>query len=152
MNMQRCARCGKKFDNVRGKCPTCGWESRLGSQADTAQPDGESLTLEEIVGLIEALEGEVNNGGFHQYFYNSAGDNTPETIQALETIGALAMADIVKRAADKFPAGMPPKDRFARQDVLLEKFPHAVGFKDLDEEFYGYPDDLSGLLAKYRSK
>ena len=38
--------------------------------------------------LIEALEAEVNNGGFDQYFYNSAGDNTAETIQALETIGA----------------------------------------------------------------
>ena|SRR5258708_9616332 len=148
--MQRCAKCGKRFDNVRGKCPTCGWESRLGSHA-TAPPDSESLTLEEIVGLIDALEGEVNNGGFDQYFYNSAGDNTPETIHALETIGALAMADIVKRAANKFPAGLPPKDRFARQDILLEKFPDAVEFRDLDEEFYRYPDDLSGLLSKYRS-
>ena len=51
--------------------------------------------MDEVVDLIDALEGEVNNGGFHQYFYNSAGDRTAETIQALEIIGAFAMADIV---------------------------------------------------------
>src|SRR6266568_5725889 len=101
--MQRCARCGKRFDNVRGKCPTCGWESRRGSQADTAQPDDESLALEEIVGLIEAFEDEVNNGGFHQFFYNNAGDNTMETIHAFEAIRAFKMADILKRAAAMFP-------------------------------------------------
>jgi hypothetical protein len=61
------------------------------------------------------------------------------------------MADIVKRAASRFPGGMPPKDRFARQDVLLEKFPHAAAFEDLDEEFYRYPDDLSDIPAKYSS-
>ena len=42
---------------------------------------------QEVTSLIEDLEAEINNGGFHQYFYNSAGDNTAETIQALETIG-----------------------------------------------------------------
>ena len=67
---------------------------------------------EELVDLIGALEREVNNGGFHQYFYNSAGDRTAETIQALEIVGAFRMADIVKRAAQMFPSGMPPKDRF----------------------------------------
>lgn len=106
----------------------------------------------EITALIHALEDEVNNGGFHQFFYNSAGDNTMETIQALEAIGAVTMADIVKRAAAKFPGEMPPKDRFARQDILLESFPQAAAFRELDEEFYDYPDDLSGLLARFRSK
>ena len=42
----------------------------------------------EIQELVEAVEDEVNNGGFHQFFYNNAGDNTEETIQALEAIGA----------------------------------------------------------------
>jgi hypothetical protein len=63
----------------------------------------------EIRTLIEELEGEVNNGGFDQYFYNSGGDNTAEVIQALELIGAVRMADTVNRAAAKFPGGMPPK-------------------------------------------
>ena len=107
--------------------------------------------MDEVVGLIDALEGEVNNGGFHQYFYNSAGDRTAETIPALEIIGAFAMADIVKRAAQKFPYGMPPKNRFERQDMLLGAYPNAAEFRALDEEFYRYPDNLAALIATYKS-
>jgi hypothetical protein len=95
------------------------------------------------------MEAEVNNGGFDQFFYNSAGDNTAETIQALETIGAFTMADILKRAVAKFPGGMPPKDRFARQEILLQISPDAEAFEELDGEFCGYPDDLADLLARH---
>jgi hypothetical protein len=106
---------------------------------------------QEVVDLVNAVEGEVNNGGFHQFFYNNAGDNTMETIQALETIGAKNMADIVRRAAALFPGDMPPKDRFARQDVLLEKYPRAEAFESLNDEFFAYPDDVAHLLARYKA-
>jgi hypothetical protein len=99
--------------------------------------------------LIDEFEAEVNNGGFDQYFYNSAGDGTAETIQALEAIGALHMADILRRAAAMFPGGMPPKERFDRQHVLLELFREAEAFEVLDNEFYAYPDDLGALLKKF---
>ena len=102
-----------------------------------------------VADLIEALEGEVNNGGFDQFFYNSAGDKTAETILALEAIGAARTADIVKRAAAMFPGGMPPKERFARQDILLTAFPSSEAFKALDNEFYEYFDDLEGLTENY---
>ncbi|HMK20979.1 MAG TPA: DUF4375 domain-containing protein [Terriglobales bacterium] len=106
----------------------------------------------EVATLIDELEGEVNNGGFHQYFYNSAGDNTAEVIQVLEEIGALRMAEIVRKAAARFPDRMPPKERFARQDVLLGHFPDTKAFYDLDDEFYAYPDNLSELLKKYNPR
>jgi hypothetical protein len=83
---------------------------------------------QQVIELIESLEREVDDGGFHQFFYNSAGDNTVEIIQALEKIGAHATADIVIRAAAKFPGEMPPKDRFARQDILLKYFPRPLLF------------------------
>lgn len=110
------------------------------------------MSRDDVVRLVELLEGEVNNGGFHQFFYNSSGDDTAETIQALEMIGALKAADIVKRAASKFPSGTPPKDRFARQDLLLDQVdPEIRVFGELDEEFYSYPDNLQGLLGEYAS-
>ena len=102
-----------------------------------------------VTELLDELEAEVNNGGFDQYFYNSAGDNTAETIQALDAVGAMHMANILRRAAAKFPGGMPPKERFTRQAVLLELFPEAAAFEELDNEFYAYPDDLSSLLKKF---
>ena len=34
---------------------------------------------------ISELERELNNGGFHQYFYNSSGQNCLKTFEKLET-------------------------------------------------------------------
>jgi Domain of unknown function (DUF4375) len=150
VSVQKCVKCGKRFDNVEGKCPACGWESP-DSPHDVTELTETQLSADEVVGLIEALEGEVNNGGFHQYIYNSAGDRIAETIQALEIIGAFAMADIVRRAAQKFPYGKPPKDRFERQGILLELYPSPAPFRELDEEFYNYPDNLGALLTNYKS-
>jgi hypothetical protein len=116
----------------------------------SAKKKGRRLSRQDVVRLVELFEGEVNNGGFHQFFYNSTGNETAEIIQALEKIGARKVADIVRRAAAKFPGGMPPKDRFVRQDLLLDRVdPEIKIFDELDEEFYSYPDDLQGLLEKY---
>ncbi len=62
-----------------------------------------------VVNLVLEFEDEVNNGGFHQFFNNSSGDNTAETIVALEKIGATAMADILKRAASRFQTVFLPR-------------------------------------------
>jgi hypothetical protein len=108
------------------------------------------MDRQHAVRLIGMLEDEINNGGFHQFFYNSAGDDTAEIIQALETIGALKTAAIVKSAAGKFPGGMPPQDRFARQDLLLDTVaPKGDEFNTLDQEFYTHPDDLSNLQPRF---
>jgi len=68
------------------------------------------VSREQVVRLVELWVGEVNNGGFNQFLYNSTGNETAEIIQTLETIGARKLADIVKRAPAKFPREMPPKD------------------------------------------
>lgn len=77
----------------------------------------------EAVALVNAVEGEVNNGGFHQFFYNSAGDNTVETMRVLEIIGAHNMAAIVTRAA-AIPSGIPSRDRFARVRTFYWRSSH----------------------------
>ncbi len=110
------------------------------------------MERKEIVRLVKLLEDEVDNGGFDQFFFNSGGDEIEEMIEGLQKIGALKTADIAKRAAAKFPGGMPPKDRFVRQDVLLDIVsPEADAFYELDQEFFAHPDDISALLAKYGS-
>ena len=107
------------------------------------------MKRDKIVELVQALEDEVNNGGFHQFFYNDAGDNALETIKALETIGAIKTADVLRRAAAMFPGGIPPKERFSRQDVLLDSLSVQV-FHALDDEFYAYQENLASLLANYQ--
>ncbi len=107
------------------------------------------MSADVVADLIETLEGEVNNGGFDQFFYNSAGDNTADTILALEVVGATRTADIVKRAAAMFPSGMPPKERLARFKVLRAVSPSCKAFESLDNEFYEYFEDLADLVDKY---
>jgi hypothetical protein len=109
------------------------------------------MDRQQVVGLIEAFEAEINNGGFDQFFFNSLSDNTSEIIEALQVVGAVKTAAILKKAAAKFPGGMPPKDRFERQDLLLEQVsPEADAFQELDKEFYSSPENLTGLLHGYQ--
>jgi hypothetical protein len=105
---------------------------------------------EQVAYCVDALEREVNNGGFDQFFANSSGDTAQETVKALETIGARAAAGIVRRAIAMFPDGEPAVDRDERADQLDAAGEERDGLWDsLDQEFYSYPDDLPALLRRY---
>lgn len=107
------------------------------------------MSRDKIMRLIEAFDAEVNNGGFDQFFYNSLGNETTEIMQALEAIGASGVLKTLQRAASKFPDGLPPKDRAARQTLLHDISPNSSAFKDLDQEIYNSPENLAGLLEKF---
>ncbi len=53
---------------------------------------------ERIVLVIEAMEREVNNGGFNQFFFNSSNEYAGELISALRQIGVPGIAEIAERA------------------------------------------------------
>ena len=55
---------------------------------------------ERIFRAVWELEAQVNNGGFHQYFWNSSGSLVPDVVNALRAIGAAQMASVVERAID----------------------------------------------------
>ena len=111
----------------------------------------DSLTpAEQTFHVVWSFEAELNNGGFDQFFFNSAGDYAPQTIAALEQIGASSGADILRRACALFPGGMPNPRRDVRQDQLENiTDQNEAAFEKLDAEFYAYPDDISGLLCSY---
>jgi len=96
------------------------------------------------------LEREVNNGGFKQYFYNSSGDFSHETIKSLKIIGADKTADKLQKAIDQFPDKTVPKDRSERQ-VILEKIEETANeiWEELDQMFFVYEDDLNTLNFEY---
>jgi hypothetical protein len=59
----------------------------------------QSLTDEERVVLaVEALEREVNNGGYDQFFVNSSREFAPTIVGALKRIGCKLTASITQRA------------------------------------------------------
>lgn len=112
--------------------------------------DTTPMNKEKVKQLIWDLEGEINNGGFHQFFFNSAGDETEATITALESIGAAHTVRIVREAAAKFPGGMPLANREERQAQLDVVAPETDEFDDLDAAFLEYKDDLQALVDAHQ--
>lgn len=105
---------------------------------------------EQVFLAIWELEAQVNNGGFDQYFSNTSGDTAFAVVDALKTIGAPEAARIVAKATSVFPGSSPPRDREQRQRLLNALPPEREAVLDsLDEEFYGYPDNLTELLYEY---
>lgn len=108
---------------------------------------------QKVFSAIRAVESEVNNGGFSQYFLNSSAESASFVVQALETVGAPRTADICKRAiASAFPAGLPQTPETIRSgaaafsDEIVEKL------EPLDQEFFAYPHSLTDLLFAYVSE
>ncbi|GAA4272940.1 DMP19 family protein [Aquimarina gracilis] len=100
--------------------------------------------------IVENLEREINNGGFIQFYFNSSGDFSQETVKALLEIGAKKTAQIVKKANAAFKNGIVPKNRIERQNelILIEK-KAKKNWDQCDSEFYQYHDNLTKLLITY---
>lgn len=111
----------------------------------------ENLTEAEFTAfVVDGVEREVANGGFSQFYFNSAGDQARETVEALHRIGAHKMAELVEKANAAFGERGPNPDRDKRQEQLDE-----IGdtseklWNDLDGEWNDYPDDITTLMRKY---
>src|ERR1700740_2619045 len=99
---------------------------------------------QKVFSAIWAVESEVNNGGFAQYFFNDSRESAPFVVEALETIGAPRTAAICKRAiAAAFPEGLPEGSQAIRSAAA--DFPDEVleGLGPLDQEFFAYPHNLT---------
>lgn len=105
---------------------------------------------ETVIYLCQVFEGEINNGGFNQFFYNSSGSHSLETLQALKAIGAHKTALIYEKALSVFPDSKVPKGSDAREQIL-ERFDDKADkiLNDADMDFYKYEDDLLELNYNY---
>ena len=99
---------------------------------------------------VNALKAEVDNGGFAQYFFNSAGDHTYLALEALKAIDAPDTAGLLQRANDLFGEKGPSRDRGQRVRQLSRmKRKHDAEFERLDSAFYEDPDHLGVRVCLY---
>ena len=87
--------------------------------------------------MIWALEAEVNNGGYNQFYFNSSGQFYKHLPDALKHVGANKFSDLTKRANDTFEKENPKITQ--HQDGTLEGFSKSYNDNPLnkfDEEFY----------------
>jgi hypothetical protein len=110
-------------------------------------------TPEKVFVCVWGLDGEVNNGGFDQYYFNSSGDHALDAEESLTAIGAKQTAQLVEQANALFGASGPSPDRAARQlqlDALGEA--RTKKMNEIDEEFMKSKDNLEELLRAYVSR
>ena len=112
--------------------------------SDPTELDGTSRSLH----ALGWMRTEINNGGFDQLFFNSAGDVLPMAESAARDNGWADLADLLQRAMAA--VGTPyPTDRADRQAVLFRLNDAEVRPLDrLDEEFFDVEakSDLDDLM------
>ena len=103
--------------------------------------------------ITQALEREVNNGGFSQFFFNHDGAFANELISSFEKIGAEKTAQICKKAISIY-GDTVPEDREAREAVLTtddeneEERIEAI-LNECDDAFFEYEEDLIELNYQF---
>jgi Domain of unknown function (DUF4375) len=110
-------------------------------------------TPQKVFSSIWAVESEVNNGGFSQYFLNSSCETAGFVVGAMKAIDAPRTAEICSRAiAAAFPEGLPlaPEEISSAAENFTEKTEEKL--EELDNEFFGYPHNLTDLLFAYVSR
>jgi hypothetical protein len=112
---------------------------------------------EKLYFSVGLLEGEVYNGGFHQYFFNSSASYYDDAIRGLVEIGAVESLTLLRKAKDALFPGRPiPIDTSERRDTLPRYRARGEVTPDwcrtleqLDKEFCQDPDGLGERMQKY---
>jgi hypothetical protein len=118
-------------------------EQALLQKAGTLSPE------EGVVLAVEALEREVNNGGWEQFFINTP-EHAAEVASALERIGCPRYAANARRAVEAL--AIPGEPTTAAIEAALERGGDALRamLSACDDEYYAIPgEDVAGRLFEF---
>jgi len=106
----------------------------------------ESLTVEERVVLaVEALEREVNNGGYNQFFVNSSREFAPIIVDALRRIGCKKTATITQKALEAL--GTPDLGSYAIENVIRARDEkRGAKLRRCDDSYYKSAEPIAERL------
>jgi hypothetical protein len=122
-------------------------EEAIGRKA--ARGDGKSLSAEERVVLaVEALQREVNNGGYDQFFVNSSREHAPIIVDALARIGCPKTSEVTRAALDALGLAEPDAESIeaameAESDERDEELARC------DESYYQSGEDVDACLFAF---
>lgn len=107
---------------------------------------------------VSVLEGEVYNGGMHQFFSNSSGALYAEALRGLEVLGATETLALLLRAKTVlFGALEPAEDRQVRWETMKQyaedddaELPDwSLALEAIDKAYYLAPDNLQHRLEAF---
>lgn len=119
----------------------------------------DSLTKEEkLYFSVSVFDGEVYNGGMHQFFSNSSGELYEQVVEGLIILKATKSLLLLKQAVRiLFEKDEPPKDRILRwkemkqftDDKSASRPKWELELDEIDDQYYEDLDNLSKLLTEY---
>ena len=110
-----------------------------------------ALSAEEnLVLAVEALEREVNNGGFSQFFENSSQEYAPIIVPSLVRIGCPETAKITQRAIESLH--LPDLSIEAIEAVVAADEMNSEVLNDCDNSYFGSGEDIAGQLFAFIKK
>jgi hypothetical protein len=123
------------------------FETALGQKA--ASLGTSALSQPELdVLAIEALEREVNNGGYGQFFLNSSNEFAATVVDALQRIGCPATASITQRALDALPRGaLTPESLSAAMEQDDPSRDNRL--EECDQAYSSAREDIATALLRY---
>ncbi len=114
--------------------------------------DGDdALSAEErIILAVEALETEVNNGGYTQFFLNASQKNAPTIVAALVRIGCPITAEITQRAIDALH--LPSLTGETIEAAMADDEMNEDDLNECDGSYYNSGEDIAGQLFAFVKK
>jgi hypothetical protein len=101
-----------------------------------AVPWSELGAHEQLFVAFGELRTEVNNGGFHQYFFNSDGDHAGQALAAAIASGHGLLSELVGRVIASLGSNALQLTWFERQDALLSMAGIDEALDLFDAEFF----------------
>jgi len=103
---------------------------------------------ERIVLAVEALEREVNNGGYEQFFLNSTREYAPIIVDALTRIGCRRTAAITQKALEALRC-FPLTPEAIENAMLEESEDRDQALFVCDNQYFARPEDIEGHLLAF---
>ncbi len=109
----------------------------------------DKLTDEErIILAIEALEREVNNGGYGQFFVNSSREYAPIIVEALRRIGCPKAGEITQKAL-KIVQKSPMTDEEIEYGTWEENEERQEALGECDNLYFERPENIEESLLAF---
>ena len=108
------------------------------------------LTVEEsLILAIEALEREVNNGGYLQFFENSSREYTATIVRALEAISCPQVAALTQRAIDSLEIDGEITEAAVEAAIEAREDDISESLDALDSEYFQLSESIGDRLFEF---
>lgn len=160
-----CVECGKPVSvkqaaKRNGLCLRCSanrnpffvlYSSLIDRVCHSAGGFDELSDAEKLYYAMTLFQNEINNGGFHQFFFNSSGSYYELIENGLVTFDEPQTLELLHEAKRiVFPGIAVPVEMQRRRDLLPAPAPDLMNrLNELDQRFYRSPDTLTPKLEAF---